>query len=131
MPVSPEPSDDEAARAELEDFTLTLPHPLIAIQGSYNPRYTLQMGSHVSNIPAPKRPGGPLDTSSNKEQRASQDPDEITLDINLADFGLPSWGDKHLQPDANRGGRGHAVQFPILGWSNFVLFVLEITQGSI
>ena len=50
----PEPSDDEAIPAEPEDFSLTLPPPFNAIEGSYDPRNTLQMDPHMPNIPIPK-----------------------------------------------------------------------------
>ena len=71
-------------------------------------------------VPPPWRPDGPLNTSSNEEQRASRGPDETTMDINLVDFGLPSWGDTHLRLDVNQGDRKRAIRYPLLGLFNFV-----------
>ena len=52
---------------------------------------------------SPKRPGEPVDTSSNKERRTSRDPDETSSDVSLADFGIYSWGDKQIRMHVNLG----------------------------
>ena len=113
--VLPELSDDEATPAEPGDFSLTPPPPFFAIRANYDPRYTSQKDSHMPNMPTPKQPWGPADTSSNKEQRTSRGPGETTLDINLADFGLPSCGERRLRLGANQGDRERALQYPLLG----------------
>ena len=69
------------------DTPLFLRPPFNSIQGGSDPRYAMQSGTCVPNIPFPKRPGDPTDASSNKEARASQDPEETTGDVNLEDFG--------------------------------------------
>ena len=45
------------------------------------------MHPHIAPVPASKRPGDPADTSSNKEERAYQDPGETSENIGIADSG--------------------------------------------
>ena len=66
-----------------------------------------------------KRPVGYLDTSTNEERRTSRDPDETSLDVSLADLGIPPWGDKTIPLDANLGDRERAISFPTPGRSGF------------
>ena len=66
-----------------------------------------------------KRPGEPLETLSDKGQRPSQNVDETSVDVSLADSGVPSWGDKTIRLDVNSEEREHAIQFPTAGWPNF------------
>ena len=70
-------------------------------------------------VPTPKRPGAPLDTSSNEGRRASRDPDETSANISLADFGLPASDDKNLRLAVNREDRERAIQYPTLGRPRF------------
>ena len=63
----------------------------------------------------PRRPGAPLDTSPKKERRTSRDPDETSVDISLADLGIPSWIDKNVRLDANSADVENAIKFPTMG----------------
>ena len=73
----------------------------------------------MSLVHTQKRPGEPLDTSPNKEHRETEDLDESTEDLNLADFGIPPWGDKHYRLNVNREDRDRAIHYPTLGWPSF------------
>ena len=42
-----------------------------------------------------------------------------TEDINLKDFGLPLWGEKHIRLDANQADCQHAIKYPLMGGPNF------------
>ena len=44
---------------------------------------------------------------------------DISGDIGLADFGIPSWNAKHIRLDLNRAYTDHVVLFPTLGRSSF------------
>ena len=116
--ISPEPSDDEQIPAE-QDLPLILPRPLDAIRSGAYPRNTVQMEGDISYAQTPKRTGGPLDNSSNKEARATREIEESAPRINLQDFGLPPRGEKTDRLDANRADRQHAIKYRLLGRPNF------------
>ena len=97
----PEPSDVEAIPAEPAEIHLALPPHFNPLLGSPDPRFTVRMIPRPLADTSSKRPVGYLDTSTNEERRTSRDPDETSLDVSLADLGIPPWGDKTIPLDAN------------------------------
>ena len=94
--IAPEPSDGGHTPAR-QDPPLISPRPLDAIHSGADRRYTVQMEVGIAQAQTPKRPGGPMDTSSDKGARAARDIEEATTRINLKDSGLLSRGDKHIR----------------------------------
>ena len=115
----PETSDNEAFSVNPVDSPFALPPHFNFHSGSQDPRLAVQMNSNAPVGSASKRPGAPVDTPPKKEQRASQGPDETSLDISLAEFGIPSWNDEHIRLDVQRADLEHAINFPTMGWSSF------------
>ena len=87
--VLPEPSDSEPSPADPVVLPLTPPPPFSVFQDSDDPRFAVQSVSTLPDIPTSKRPGGPLDTSSNKEAQATQEIEEAKMAVIPEDFGLP------------------------------------------
>ena len=90
--VPPGPAGDGAVPVEPKDIRVNLPPRLNLFLGSQDPRLAVQMILYPTGGTPSKRPGRPLDTFLNKERRASRDLDEASVDISLADFGIPRWG---------------------------------------
>ena len=77
------------------------------------------MDASLPNAQTPKRQGDPLDAPPTKEARASRDIDEQTAELNLKDYGLPSWDDKTIRLDVTPEGQELAINHPLLGWPDF------------
>ena len=57
--------------------------------------------------------------ASNEEKRASKDPEEAVLGVNVADFGMLSGNDSHIRLDATGADRQSVVDSPAMGWPIF------------
>ena len=83
--------------------------------GSSDPRPTVQVNPSTAPSSSTKRPGDPLDTSSNKEKRPPKDKMGHDSEANLADFGLPSENDDHIRMVVTDEGRVNAIEHPTFG----------------
>ena len=84
-----EPSDDEGIPAEPVAKPLYLRLHFNLPLNSPDPRLAVQTDISLSQPSAPKRPGEPLDASSSREERSSQDPVVADLEAHSSDFGIP------------------------------------------
>ena len=110
-----EPSDDEDPRMKIPGTPWPLPSYFAPPLGSSDPRPTEQVNPSTAPSPSTKRPGGPLETSSNKEKRTPKHKMEHDLEANLADFGLPSENDDHIRMVVTDEGRVNAIEHPTFG----------------
>ena len=117
-PLRPEPSDREAIPAEPVGSSLALPAQFHLL-GSQDPRPTVQCNLNSLCASTSKRPGEPLDASPDKEKRASKDPEDADLDVNVADFGIPSGNDNDIRLNVTGADRGSAVDSPTAGGPSF------------
>ena len=110
-----EPPDAGTVPAEPAGSTLELPGHLHPALGDPDPRFTVKEPPNSMHAPASKRPGEPLDNSSNKGKRTSMDPEGTDLEVDLADFGIPAGNGNQIRLDAKAAGRGNAIIAPTLG----------------
>ena len=54
-----------------------------------------------------------------KGARASRDTDKPKAEVNLKEYGQPSWDAKTIRLDVTPEDRGHAISHPLLGWPDF------------
>ena len=74
------------------------------------------MDDAAPNVLNLKLQAGPLTDPVSKEARTSRDAEKLPADVNLNEYGAPSWNGSTLFLDVAQGDRAQTISNPLLGW---------------